>query len=92
MHYLSVKMDAVIGMGGLNNAQEEFAHSKFDLFGETEYEIGVKKCISQTFRPLTTSSSDGPFSFLIPADPEKFTDAESCAYMEKCALEEEKPS
>ena len=77
MQGVSVKMDAGIGIGGLNNAQEEFAHSKFDLFGKTEYEIGVKKCISQTFRPLTTSSSDGPFSFLIPADPEKFTDAES---------------
>ena len=71
------KMDAGIGIGGLNVEREEFVDSKFDLFGKTEYEVGVKKCISQTFRPLTTSSSGGPFSFLIPMDPEKFTNAES---------------
>ena len=70
-------MDAGIGIGGLNAEREEFVDSKFDFFGKTEYEVGVKKCISQTFRPLTTSSSDGPFSFLIPMDPEKFTNAES---------------
>ena len=70
-------MDAGIGIGGMNVEREEFVDSKFDLFGKTEYEVGVKKCISQTFRPLTTSSSGGPFSFLIPMDPEKFTNAES---------------
>jgi len=70
-------MDAGIGIGGLNVERDEFVDSKFDLFGKTEYEVGVKKCISQTFRPLTTSSSGGPFSFLIPMDPEKFTNAES---------------
>lgn len=70
-------MDAGIGIGGLSNQHEEFVDSKFDLFGKTEYEVGVKKCLPQTFRPLTTSSSDGPFSFLIPTDPEKFTNAES---------------
>ena len=70
-------MDAGIGIGGMNVEREEFVDSKFDLFGKTEYEVGVKKCISQTFRPLTTSSSAGPFSFLIPMDPEKFTNAES---------------
>ena len=70
-------MDAGIGIGGMNVEREEFVDSKFDLFGKTEYEVGVKKCISQTFRPLTTSSSAGPFSFLIPSDPDKFTNAES---------------
>ena len=70
-------MDAGIGIGGLNAEREEFSDSKFDLFAKTEYEVGVKKCFSQTFRPLTTSSSQGPFSFLIPSDPEKFTNAES---------------
>ena len=69
------KMDG--GIGGLNVEREEFSNSKFDLFAKTEYEVGVKKCISQTFRPLTTSSSHGPFSFLIPSDPEKFTNVES---------------
>ena len=56
------KMDAGIGIGGMNVEREEFVDSKFDLFGKTEYEVGVKKCISQTFRPLTTSSSAGHFS------------------------------
>ena len=70
-------MDGGIGIGGLNVEREEFSDSKFDLFAKTEYEVGVKKCISQTFRPLTTSSSHGPFSFLIPSDPEKFTNVES---------------
>ena len=70
-------MDAGIGIGGLNHENEEYSHSKFDLFGSTEYEVGVKKSISQSFRPMTTASSSGPFSFVIPSDPEKFTDAES---------------
>ena len=76
-YFKKKKMDAGIGIGGMNVEREEFVDSKFDLFGKTEYEVGVKKCISQTFRPLTTSSSTGPFSFLIPMDPEKFTNAES---------------
>ena len=70
-------MDAGIGIGGLNHESEEYSHSKFDLFGSTEYEVGVKKSISQSFRLMTTASSSGPFSFIIPSDPEKFTDAES---------------
>ena len=70
-------MDGGIGIGGLNIEREEFSDSKFDLFAKTEYEVGVKKCIFKTFRPLTTSSSHGPFSFLIPSDPEKFTNVES---------------
>ena len=34
-------MDAGIGIGGLNHENEEYSHSKFDLFGSTEYEVGV---------------------------------------------------
>ena len=70
-------MDAGIGIGGLNHENEEYSHSKFDLFGTTEYEVGVKKSINQSFRPMSAASSSGPFSFVIPSDPEKFTDAES---------------
>ena len=36
-------MDAGIGIGGLNVERDEFVDSKFDLFGKTEYEVGVKK-------------------------------------------------
>ena len=35
-------MDAGIGIGGMNVEREEFVDSKFDLFGKTEYEVGVK--------------------------------------------------
>ena len=70
-------MDAGIGIGGLSVEKDEFVDSKFDLFGKTDYEVGIKKTVSQTFRPQSTSTSKGPFSFLIPSDPDKFTNAES---------------
>ena len=70
-------MDAGIGIGGLGVEKDEFVDSKFDLFGKTDYEVGIKKTISQTFRPQSTTTSKGPFSFLIPSDPDKFTNAES---------------
>ena len=70
-------MDAGIGIGGLSVEKDEFVDSKFDLFGKTDYEVGIKKTVSQTFRPQSTSTSKGPFSFLIPSDPDKFTNTES---------------
>ena len=70
-------MDAGIGIGGLQLEKEELSDSKFDLFEKTDYEVGIKQSIAQSFRPLTSASSQGPFSFLIPSDPDKFTDAES---------------
>ena len=70
-------MDAGIGIGGLGVEKDEFVDSKFDLFGKTDYEVGIKKTISQTFRPQSTTTSKGPFSFLIPSDPDKFTNVES---------------
>ena len=66
-------MDSGIGIGGLNTSSEEFVESKFDLFSKVEYENGIKKIITQTFRRISSSSSSmGPFSFIIPSDPEKF--------------------
>ena len=62
-------MDSGIGIGGLNASSEEFVESKFDLFSKVEYETGIKKIVSQTFRPISTTSSIGPFSFIIPSDP-----------------------
>ena len=70
-------MDVGIGIGGMNVEKDEFVDSKFDLFGKTDYEVGIKKSVSQTFRPLSTTNSNGPFSFLIPSDPDKFTNVES---------------
>ena len=70
-------MDAGSGIGGFSKNQKEMVESKFDLFSNVEVETGVKKLIPQTFRPISTSSSQGPYSFVIPTDPEKFTDAGS---------------
>ena len=70
-------MDSGIGIGGLSTGKDELASSQFDLFDNIELETGVKKMHTQTFRPISSTSSRGPFTFEIPADPEKFTDAES---------------
>ena len=48
-------MDSGIGIGGLNASSEEFVESKFDLFSKVEYETGIKKIVSQTFRPISTT-------------------------------------
>ena len=70
-------MDSGAGIGGFSKNQKEMVESKFDLFSDVEIETGVKKLIPQTFRPISTSSSQGPYSFVIPTDPDKFTDAGS---------------
>ena len=70
-------MDSGIGIGGLSTGKDETASSQFNLFENVELENGVKKIHTQTFRPISSTNSQGPFNFEIPADPEKFTDAES---------------
>ena len=70
-------MDAGIGIGGMSIGKDELASSSFDLFSYPEVETGVKKSFLQTFRPISSTTSKGPFTFDIPADPDKFTDAES---------------
>ena len=70
-------MDAGIGVGGMSTGKDELASSCFDLFSYPEVETGVKKSFLQTFRPISSTTSKGPFTFDIPADPDKFTDAES---------------
>ena len=70
-------MDSGAGIGGFSKNQKEMVESKFDLFSDVEIETGVKKLIPQTFRPISTLSSQGPYSFVIPTDPDKFTDAGS---------------
>merc|ERR1712030_276483 len=60
-----------------NRSKDEFVDSNFDLFGKTEYEVGVKKIVSQIFRPLSSPNTSGPFTFKIPSDPDKFTNAQS---------------
>ena len=70
-------MNSGIGIGGLSTGKDEIASSQFDLFENVELETGVKKIHTQTFRPISSTNSQGPFIFEIPADPEKFTDGES---------------
>ena len=55
-------MNFTSGIGGMNVERDEFAHSNFNLFENTEYEVGVKKLVSQIFRPLSTTNTTGPFS------------------------------
>ena len=70
-------MDAGIGIGGLSIGKDEIASSKFDLFAPIEIEKSVRKSHSLSFRPISSAGSKGPFTFDIPADPDKFTDAET---------------
>ena len=70
-------MDSGLGIGGLSIGKDELASCQFDLFDNVEVETGVKRMYTQTFHPISSSSSKGPFTFELPSDPEKFTDAES---------------
>ena len=38
-------MNFTSGIGGLNVERDEFAHSNFNLFENTEYEVGVRKLV-----------------------------------------------
>ena len=70
-------MDSGIGIGGLSVGQDEYASRCFDLFKGIEIENSIADVTRITTRPISVASSRGPFTFEIPADPEKFTDAES---------------
>ena len=70
-------MDSGIGIGGLSVGQDEYASGCFDLFKGVEIENSIADVTRIVTRPISVASSRGPFTFEIPADPEKFTDAES---------------
>ena len=70
-------MDSGIGIGGLAISQDEVASSAFDLFAPIEIENSITKASKVVTRPISASNSRGPFKFLFPADPEKWTDCES---------------
>ena len=70
-------MDSGIGIGGLSTGKEEYVTSAFDLFTSTEVENSIQKAHHLTYRPISVTAGAGPFNFEIPADPEKFTDAET---------------
>ena len=47
------------------------------MFKGVEIENSIADVTRIVTRPISVASSRGPFTFEIPADPEKFTDAES---------------
>ena len=70
-------MDSGIGIGGLLVGQDEYASDCFDLFKPVEIENSIKNVSRIISGPISSANSRGPFIFEIPADFEKFTDAES---------------
>ena len=70
-------MDSGIGIGGLSVGQDEYTSGCFDLFKGVEIENSIAEVTRVVTRPISISSKKGPFIFEFPADPEKFTDAES---------------
>ena len=66
-----------IGIEGLSNGKDEYATDCFDLFSGVEIENSIEEVTRIVTRPISAASSKGPFIFEIPADYEKFTDAES---------------
>ena len=67
-------MDSGLGIGGLAISNDEVASSCFDLFSPIEIENSISKANKIITRPISSTSSRGPFKFDIPADPEKWTD------------------
>lgn len=70
-------MDSGLGIGGLSLSKDEVASSAFDLFSPIEIENSISKATKIVTRPISTANSRGPFKFLFPADPDKWTDCES---------------
>ena len=70
-------MDSGIGIGGLSTGKDEYVTSAFDLFTSTEVENSIQMGHHLTYRPISVTAGAGPFNFEIPADPDKFTNAES---------------
>ena len=70
-------MESGIGIGGLSVGQDEYATDCFDLFKEVEIENSIEDVTRIITRPISAANSKGPFIFEIPADFEKFTNAES---------------
>ena len=70
-------MDSEIGIGGLSVGKDEYATDYFDLFKSVEIENSIADVSRIIIRPVNAAGSKGPFHFEMPADFEKFTDAES---------------
>lgn len=69
--------EAGIGIGGHSLSKDEVSSSAFNVFAPIEIESSIKKANKITTRPIASTNSRGPFKFVIPADPDKWTDCES---------------
>ena len=69
--------EAGIGIGGYSLGKDEVNSSAFNVFAPIELENSIKKANKITTRPIASTTSRGPFKFVIPADPDKWTDCES---------------
>lgn len=79
-------MEAGLGIGGLAIGKDEVATSAFDLFSPIEIEHSIEKSSKIIVRPIANTTSRGPFKFVFPADPEKWTDCESLRLSGKVSL------
>ena len=70
-------MDSGLGIGGLSLSKDEVASSSFDVFSGIEIENSIQKASKIVVRPIASTGSKGPFKFLFPADPTKWTDCET---------------
>ena len=70
-------MDAGVGVGGMSLSKSEVASAGFNVFSPAEFETSIESSVKQKFYPSSTTSSLGPFSISVPADPDKWSDAKS---------------
>ena len=70
-------MDNGLGIGTLSVGADEMWGSKFDLFAPITTVNGVSKAHKLYYRPISSTSSKGPYVFDIPSDPMKWTDIKS---------------
>ena len=70
-------MDSGLGIGGLAISKDEVSSSAFDIFSPIEIENSILRGNKLITRPIASTNSRGPFKFVLPSDPEKWTDCES---------------
>ena len=70
-------MDSGLGIGGLAISKDEVSSSAFDIFSPIEIENSILRANKLITRPIASTNSRGPFKFVLPSDPEKWTDCES---------------
>ena len=77
MKMIEMMNEAGLGIGGLSLSKDELSSSAFNVFAPIELESSIKKANKVITRPIASTTSRGPFKFVIPADPDKWTDCES---------------